>query len=464
MPKEMLSQILMSVGEPDADNVTFKGADPVFPLPWPVGEAGAASIAACGVAAARLWQLCGGAKQDIEVDVDAAAVAMRSNHYLNLEPAPGTEPPVPRVIRNHDIYETQDGRWIYLHREFVHHRERIATLLKCEDEPEALAVACKGWDAVALEDAVHDAGACAGVIRTYGEWEASEPGRAIAEAPLLEITRIDNSGPRPLPGGDRPLAGVRALDLTRVLAGPTCARTLAEHGAEVLRIGASNLPNNERHLMDTGHGKRSTVLDLRTDEGVAKLRELVQGADVFSQSYRPGSLAARGLSFEALAALRPGIVYVSLNAFGAKGPWRDRRGFDTLVQTVSGISDEFALEGKPRLLTVSALDYITGYLGAFGAMVALERRAREGGCYHVQLSLAQTGRWLTSQARCDAAAVASRPADLLPERIAALSMTSETPYGRLTHLAPAVRMSETPARWARPAVPLDNDSPTWEGS
>jgi crotonobetainyl-CoA:carnitine CoA-transferase CaiB-like acyl-CoA transferase len=464
MPHEMLSQILTSVHEAGAGGVEFAGRDPVFPLPWRVGEAGAASIAACGVAAARLWQVRGGREQTVGVEIDAAAAAMRSNHYLKLEPAPGREAPVRRVIRNHDIYETRDGRWLYLHREFIHHRQRIAELLKCADEPEALAVACKEWDAVALEDAVFAAGACAGVIRSYGEWEASEQGRILAAAPLLEITRLDNAPPQPWPAGDRPLSGVRVLDLTRVLAGPTCARTLAEHGADVLRIGASSLPNNERHLMDTGHGKRSTALDLRTEGDVVTLMALAKDADVFSQSYRPGTLASRGFAFEALAALRPGIVYVSLNAFGSHGPWASRRGFDTLVQTVSGISDEYALDGKPRLLPVSALDYITGYLGAFGVMVALARRALEGGSYHVQLSLAQTGRWLTSLPRVDAAEAAARLADLAPERIAELSTTSETPYGRLTHLAPAVRMSETPARWDKPAVPLDHDPASWEGT
>ena len=461
-PEEMLSQILASVAEPRANNVEFHGRDPVFPLPWHVGEAGAAAIAACGVAAARLWQERGDRDQRVDVDVDAGAAAMNSNRYMKLEPAPGREPVVPRVVRNHDIYETRDGRWLYLHREFIHHRQRIAALLKSEDTPEALAVACKGWDAVALEDAVFEAGACAGVIRPYVEWEATEQGRILGKQPLITITRIDNAPRKAFRDGDRPLSGVRVLDLTRVLAGPTAARTLAEHGAEVLRIGATSLPNNERHVIDTGHGKRSTALDLRTEGDVSKLRELASQADVFSQGYRPGSLAARGFSFEALAALRPGIVYVSLNAFGNEGPWAGRRGFDTLVQTVSGISDEYALDGKPRLLPVSALDYITGYLGAFGAMVALQRRVRDGGSYHVELSLAQTGRWLTSHKRCDPAEVAGRPADLSPERIAELSMTSESPYGRLTHLAPAVRMSETPARWARPVVPLDYDAPAWE--
>src|SRR4051794_31966764 len=135
MPQEMLSQILASVGEPDAGNVTFNGADPVFPLPWPVGEAGAAAIAACGVAAARLGEQRGGGRQSVAVDVDAGAAAMNSNRYMTLEPAPGRAPVVPRVIRNHDIYETRDGRWLYLHREFVHHRERIAALLNCDDTP-----------------------------------------------------------------------------------------------------------------------------------------------------------------------------------------------------------------------------------------------------------------------------------------------------------------------------------------
>ena len=411
MPKAMLSQILSAVGEPDADNVTFNGADPVFPLPWPVGEAGAAAIAACGVAAARLWEQRGGGHQRIAVDVDAGAAAMNSNRYMKLEPAPGRTPVVPRVIRNHDIYETRDGRWLYLHREFVHHRERIAALLKCEDTPEALAVAARDWDAVALEDAVFDAGACAGVIRTYAEWEASEQGRILGQSPLMTITRLDNAPPQALRVGNRPLSGVRVLDLTRVLAGPTAARTLAEHGAEVLRIGATNLPNNERHIMDTGHGKRSTGLDLRS----RRRRVAVEDADAARRRVLAGlpSRLAGGtrVFFESVAALRPGIVYVSLNAFGAEGPWAGRRGFDTLVQTVSGISDEYALDGKPRLLPVSALDYITGYLGAFGAMVALQLRAREGGSYHVELSLAQTGRWLTSLPRCDAAEVAARPAD-----------------------------------------------------
>jgi crotonobetainyl-CoA:carnitine CoA-transferase CaiB-like acyl-CoA transferase len=252
------------------------------------------------------------------------------------------------------------------------------------------------------------------------------------------------------------------LDLTRVLAGPTCARTLAEHGAEVLRVSTDRLPNPESQIIDTGHGKRSTVLDLTTAEDADQLRALIRDAHVFSQSYRPGALAARGFSLEDVVALRPGIVYVTLSAFGHTGPWRERRGFDTLVQAVSGIADEYALDGRPRLQPVSALDYITGYLAAFGVLVALGRRAREGGSYHVRVSLAQTGHWLSGLDRAAPDRVAAAPEDLAPERLATLCTTSETPFGRLRHLAPVVQLSETPARWERPAVPLDHDPPCWQ--
>jgi crotonobetainyl-CoA:carnitine CoA-transferase CaiB-like acyl-CoA transferase len=463
MPRQMLEQILAAAGRPgEVDFVQFVGADPVFPLALRVGEAGAAAIAATGVGASDLWQLRTGRRQSVSVEVEAAAAQMKSNHYLKLEPAPGQAPPTPRAIRNWDIFRTRDERWLYLHREFAHHRARIAELLKCTDEPESLTAAVKTWDAVELEDAVHACGACAGVVRTYDEWQATEQGRILQDLPLLQITRIGDSPVEPLPAGDRPLSRIRALDLTRVLAGPTCARTLAEHGADVLRIGTDLLPNNPRHLIDTGHGKRSTVLDLTSEEGVEQLRTLVRGADVFSQSYRPGALSARGFSLEAVAALRPGIVYVSLSAFGPNGPWSARRGFDTLVQSVSGISDEYSLEGKPRLLPVSALDYIAGYLAAYGVMVALQRRAQEGGSYHVQVSLAQTGLWLTRQGRCEADLVVAAPVDLPPERVAALSVTTDTPFGRLSHLRPAVRMSETDAHWERPTVPLDHDPPSWD--
>jgi crotonobetainyl-CoA:carnitine CoA-transferase CaiB-like acyl-CoA transferase len=282
----------------------------------------------------------------------------------------------------------------------------------------------------------------------------------------MEIVKIGESAPEELPEGNRPLSGVRVLDLTRVLAGPTCARTLAEHGADVLKITAPHLPNLGYQEYDTGHGKLSAHLDLREPREVETLRQLVREADVFSQSYRPGALAARGFSPEALARLRPGIVVVSLSAFGHAGPWAARRGFDTVVQTVSGITSRQGAvfpgpEPGPQFYPVSAIDYLTGYLMAFGAMVALARRAREGGSWLVRISLAQTGRWLVGRGEVPEAELGSVPAEFTPAELARWTITSDTPAGRLHHLGPVVRLSETPPRWARPSVPLGYHEPVW---
>ncbi|MBI4205449.1 MAG: CoA transferase, partial [Betaproteobacteria bacterium] len=217
---------------------------------------------------------------------------------------------------------------------------------------------------------------------------------------------------------------------------------------------------------DTGHGKLCTYLDLREPKNVEILRGLAREADVFSQGYRPGTLAARGFSPEALAELRPGIVVVSLCAFGHLGPWASRRGFDTVVQSVSGIAwrqgELFpGAEPGPQFYPISAIDYLTGYLMAFGAMVALARRVREGGSWLVRISLAQTGRWLVGRGQVPEAQLKDVPRDFTQAEIERWSIVSDTPAGRLQHLAPVVQLSETPARWARPAVPLGYHEPVW---
>src|SRR5438093_1069021 len=304
------------------------------------------------------------------------------------------------------------------------------------------------------------------MVRTMDEWAKHPQAAAIASLPLMEIVQIGASPPEKLPDGDRPLSGVRVLDLTRVLAGPTCARTLAEHGADVLKITGAHLPNLGYQEYDTGHGKLSAHLDLREPKDVETLRGLVREADVFSQGYRPGTLGDRGFSPEALAQLRPGIVFVSLSAFGHVGPWASRRGFDTVVQTVSGITSR---QGElfpgsapgPQFYPVSAIDYLTGYLMAFGAMVALARRAREGGSWLVRISLAQTGRWLVDRGELSGAALKDVSKEIPKVDIDRWSIESETPVGRLRHLGPTVRLSETPPRWARPSVPLGYNPAVW---
>jgi crotonobetainyl-CoA:carnitine CoA-transferase CaiB-like acyl-CoA transferase len=454
----LLDALLEAADEPRAEHVELPGADPVLPSRLLLGEAGAATIAAAAVQAARLWQDRGGEPQRISVAVDAAAAAMRSARYLRAV-APG--PARPARTGGLGLYQTRDERWMYYQRLFPHHRTRLTQLLECTDDDDGLRAATARWDAAALEDAVFAAGASGAYARTADEWTAHPQAAALRELPLFEIERVGDAPPEPFSPAARPLEGIRVLDLTRVLAGPTAARTLAEHGADVLRIGTSSLPDNEQMMRDTGHGKRSAALDLTLTEPLARLRGLLAEADVFIQGYRPGSLAARGLGLTEVVQLRPGIIYVTLSAFGHTGPWAGRRGFDSVVQAANGIAWESARDGVPRFAPANPLDYMTGYLAAFGTLVALRRRAREGGSYLVRVSLAQTGRWLTELPRVDAAAAAAGPADLPAARLDELFMTSETPFGELRHLAPAAQLTVTPARWERPTVPLDHDAPAW---
>jgi hypothetical protein len=326
-------------------------------------------------------------------------------------------------------------------------------------ERAAAEAASRSWDGLALEDAIHAAGGCAGLVRTAGQWAEHPQAGAVAGQPLLAIRRIGDAPPAPLGPAPRPLAGLRVLDLTRVLAGPTCGRTLAEHGADVLRITAAHLPDSGPMEIDTGLGKLSAHVDLRSAAGVGVLGDLLREADVFSQSYRPGALAARGFSPAQAAAIRPGIVYVSLSAWGAAGPWRDRRGFDSIVQAVSGMALAQGGGARPALMPVSAIDYVSGYLMAYGVMVALARRAREGGSWLVEVSLARTGRWIVDRGMV--AGYSDVAEDLPDGEIQRLTVEIATSLGRIRHLKPVLVLSETPPSWARPPAPLGSHPPEW---
>jgi crotonobetainyl-CoA:carnitine CoA-transferase CaiB-like acyl-CoA transferase len=444
--------------------VTFTGGlDPAVPTPFKVGVAGAATIAAAGLAAAQLWEQRTGRRQKVAVDVRQATASMRSGTYMKL--GDGALSHARNSIMG--TYPTKDGRWSYLHCNFPNHRAAALKVLGVSEEDRgAVAKAVATWNALDLEEAILANKGAGGMVRSAEEWKTHPQAAAIAALPLLEIEKIGDAPVAPLPKGDRPLSGIRVVDITRVLAGPTCARTLAEHGADVMKITAAHLPNLGYQEWDTGHGKLSAQLDLRDPSQLETLRGLIGQADVFSQGYRPGTLGARGLSPEELARLRPGLVYVSLSAFGHKGPWASRRGFDTVVQTVSGITlRQGALfpgkEPGPQFYPLSAIDYCTGYLMAMGAMLALAKRAQEGGSWLVRISLAQVGKWLVDLGEVPESELKGIPAEFSPEELERWSMVTETPKGLLKHLRPAAQLTETPARWARPSVPLGYHQPVW---
>jgi crotonobetainyl-CoA:carnitine CoA-transferase CaiB-like acyl-CoA transferase len=465
MAFDALRTILPLAGWPAelADGVTITGGrDPVLPTPFRIGAAGAAALAATGLAASELWELRGGRRQEVGVDLRQAVASLRSGHYLEVNGAKV------RAERNPvmGMYPAKNGCWSYIHANFPNHRAAALRVLGCEEDRGAVRQAVAKWNALELEEAIIAAGGAGGMVRSMAEWAQHPQAAAIAALPLLEILKIGDSPPEPLPEGERPLSGIRVLDLTRVLAGPTCARTLAEHGADVLKITASHIAARDDQEYDTGHGKLSARLDLRQPRDLDALKGLVRDGDVFSQGYRPGTLANRGLSPEQLSKLRPGLVYVSLCAFSHNGPWASRRGFDTVVQNVSGITTRQGelfpgAEPGPQFYPVSAIDYLTGYLMAFGAMVALARRVREGGSWLVRISLAQTGRWLVERGEVAPNMLEDVDKELYPAEIARWSIDSDAPVGRLRHLGPTVRLSETPPFWARPSVPLGYHEPVW---
>jgi crotonobetainyl-CoA:carnitine CoA-transferase CaiB-like acyl-CoA transferase len=439
-----------------ADAVEITGSEPVFPTRYKPVTPGAAAIAATGLAAAQLWELKTGRRQQVSVTMRAAAAALRGSRYLRIN---GEKPEEdPEKITG--FYPLRDGRWMYLHCNFFNLRDRNLAVLGAPRQREAVARAVAGWDGLELEDAIFAGGGACSFVRSEEEWRASPQMQAVARLPLLEIVKIGDAPPRPLPPGNRPLAGVRVLDLTRVLAGPTCARTLAEHGADVLRVTREDLADMGPTDFDTGIGKLCTHIDLRNPAEAETMLGLVRECDVFSQSYRPGALARHGLAPQALARLRPGIVYVTLSAWGREGPWSGRRGYDTVVQSANGMAWRPDNE-RPAFLPYAAQDYVAGYVLAFGAMVALARRVREGGSWLVQASLAGAGHWIRQHGLLEPAEYAHLPAEFPPDELRALTMEHQSPIGRITHLAPVVRMSETPPRWERPSVPRGYHQPVW---
>ena len=465
MANEILKSLLPFGGwtEERIQDLSFTGgSDPILPTSFRIGGTATAALSVVGVAASDLWETRTGRRQQVAVNTRRATASLRSGKYMQMDGADvSTE-------RNTVMgtYPTKDGRWSYLHCNFPNHRAAAMSVLGVEEDRHAVAKAVARWNALELEEAIIEAKGAGGMVRTMEEWGQHPQAAAIASLPLMEIVKIGDAPPEALPLGGRPLSGVRVLDLTRVLAGPTCARTLAEHGADVMKITGAHLPNIGYQEYDTGHGKLNAQLDLRDAKDLETLRGLVSQTDVFSQGYRPGTLGGRGLSPEELAEIRPGLVYVSLCAFSHVGPWASRRGFDTVVQTVSGITNR---QGElfpgaapgPQFYPVSAIDYLTGYLMAFGGMVALNKRVHEGGSWLVRISLAQVGKWLVDQGQVPESDLKNVPADFSFEEVVDWSTTSDTPMGRLVHLAPVLSLSETPTGWDRPSVPLGYHDPVW---
>jgi crotonobetainyl-CoA:carnitine CoA-transferase CaiB-like acyl-CoA transferase len=458
-PKQILADIWAAAGGDVSalDHVTLSGDEPQLPSTFRVGAAAQASIAAAGLAAAEIWRSRSGQSQNVAVDMTHALVEFRSERYLRVD----GQPPGPVWDAIAGIYKTRDRRFVRLHTNFPHHLAAVCRVLNCAPERDQVQAALMQWDAEAFETAAYKAGGVVAMMRSHDEWSALPQAVALAELPLLSIEKIGDAPPRPWPAGTRPLAGLRVLDLSRVIAGPVAGRTLAAHGADVMLISGPGLPAIPWLTIDNGRGKLSATIELNSEQGRNVLRDLLAGADIFSQGYRPHSLAALGFSPHEAAGISPGIVYVSLSAYGQAGPWADRRGFDSLVQTATGFNHAeghaAGIDG-PKELPAQVLDHATGYLMAFGAMMARARQSREGGSWHVRVSLAQTGRWLWNLGH-----IADGLASGEPDREVVERFTEDLPsgFGPLRSVSHSAVLSKTPAFWDRPSMPLGRHPPEW---
>jgi crotonobetainyl-CoA:carnitine CoA-transferase CaiB-like acyl-CoA transferase len=433
------------------------GSEPALPSSFAIGTAAVASIGASALAAASLWKLRGGEWQTVAVDIRHAAAEFRSERYLRID----GKPPPESWDKIAGAYRCGDGHWVRIHTNFLHHRDGVLALLNCAYDRDSVAAALLNWKAQDFDAQAAERGLVVAMVRSFEEWDQHPQGQAVADLPPLTVERIGDAPPPPLLPAERPLQGIRVLDLTRIIAGPVGGRTLAAHGAQVLLVTSPKLPAINPLVIDTGRGKRSCQLDLTEAADRATLAHLLSGADVFLQGYRPGGLATLGFSPEQAAARRPGIIYVSLSAYGHLGPWAGRRGFDSLVQTASGFNHAEAMaagRSNPLPLPAQALDHASGYLIALGAIAALHKRATEGGSWHVRVSLAQTGQWLRRLGRLEHGFSA---ADQSREEVQDCLEESDSGFGRLHAVRHSARLSATPTAWEYPSVPLGHDAPIW---
>ena len=451
-PLETLHAVWGAAGGDSNDlaHVSIDGVDPVYPTPFRVGTLAAASVAGAALAAASVWHARTGRWQQATVSMRHAAAAFRSERYLRVEGAMAEDLWDPFS----GYYRTADGRWVQLHTNFPHHRERALRTLgldpvKTTDRAGAERAMLK-WTGQAFEDALAETGGCGYLARTPEEWRAHPQARALASLTPIDIDLIGKAPARTfVADASMPLSGLRVLDMSRVVAGPVAGRTLAAYGADVIRMGAAHLPEMAPLVIDTGFGKRFVHLDLRTSSDRARFEALVASVDVVVQAYRPGALDALGYGPDDLARLRPGVVVVSLSAWSHEGPWAGRRGFDSLVQTASGVVMEgttWSRSDRPVPLPAQALDHATGYLAAMGAMLALTQQAEHGGSRRVRVALARTGTWLDRLGRTDGSGVPDPKANDVAD------LTEEMPsdFGRLRFITPPGLLDETPPRWTRP--------------
>ncbi|ARB28628.1 CoA transferase [Pseudomonas tolaasii] len=423
-----------------------------LPSTFAVTDLAGASIGAAGQAVAQLIRQQTGRLPAVSVDRRLASFWFSSS----IRPVGWQVPPLWDPVAGD--YASADG-WIRLHTNAPHHREAAERVLGKVADRAQMASNVATWQAAELEQAIVDAGGCAAQMRTWQAWQSHPQGRAVNAEPLVQRETFAALTDKPWLGSvARPLAGIKVLDLTRVLAGPVASRFLAGLGADVLRIDSPTW-NEPGVVPEMTLGKRCARLDLKSVEGRQIFEGLLKDADILFHGYRADALEQLGYTSAELQTLAPGLIDVSLNAYGWSGPWRNRRGFDSLVQMSSGIANAgmaWKDSDKPVPLPLQALDHATGYLMAAAAIQALSERLSSGRGGSARLSLARTAKLLVEAGQVpeQVALRAEEPADqgLVVE---------QTPWGQAHRLLAPLNISGTPLQWDLAAGELGSHRAQW---
>ena len=434
--------------------VRFVDTDDVLPSALATSELALGSVAAAATAAAALSQARGGPLPMSRVDGRRVSAAFRSDRVLRIDGKP-----ISGFAELSRFWPAADG-WVRTHGNYPHHRARLLRALGLRDSAgaEDVAGAMSQRSVHDVEDALAETGGIGAAVRSPDQWRAEPHASAVDATPLVRWQSLGDGSGRRLERAPAspllPMAGLRVLDLTRVIAGPVATRTLALLGADVLRVDSPRLPEIEWQYVDSGMGKRSTLLDLNVDADRARFEELLSTADVLVTGYRPGALAAYGLDPHQVAERRPGIVVATLSAWGDSGPWGDRRGFDSIVQAATGIAVAESDDGTtPGALPAQALDHATGYLLAAGVMHALTRQLAGESSMRVQMSLVRTAHWLLDAVRPSMRGAVPAVDDVLREQ--------QTASGVLRYPPPAVQFAGGPDDWTAVGGRWGIDSAYW---
>ena len=425
----------------------------------PVSDMAAAAYGALALAAADLHQARGGARLVGFVDRGHAGVALTGNDYVRIN---GQTPDKWGSVTGY--FRCADGAYIYCHGQFPHLKNGLLNLFGVSEDRAEMAAAIAQWTADEAEAEGQRRGLCVIKVRDRDVWTAHPQAAALSGKSL--VARGGVGAPRPLPpAGASPLSGIRALDLSRVIAGPMAGRALAELGADVIRISSPDLPSLEPLVIDTGFGKRAAFADLKTDTGRAALRRLIAGADILIDGFRPGALASAGFSVDEMMQANPSLTVIDLSAFSDVGPWAGRRGYDSYVQAAIGLTSPKVKGDPPDRLSTQPLDYLAGALCAFGGVLSLLSRGAAGP-KHVEMSLARTGMWVWEMA--DALPPEPAPADANLSfgalSAAGLIRQMDSDFGVVHALAAPYGFDGRVMEWSGPPKRLGSSAPEWASS